>query len=121
MATWQEVKEYLAENFNRDFGIQAISGADSYAASVETSSGTEVVLVFNNDPLIQMVSLIGNTNSINLDKLLANLNIFGIKSVNNMYALQHVGFLDTLDAVELVGPIKLMAGECAELKKKASL
>ena len=121
MATWDEVREFLGENFKQDLGWQAISGAGSYAADVEANGSSVTILVFDSSPLIQVTGFIGHESKINLAELMKNLNIFGLKSVNGTYALQHIGIMDSLDSVELLAPIKLMAGEIVTLKEKLGL
>ena len=121
MATWDEVREFLGENFKQDLGWQAISGAGSYAADVEANGSSATILVFDSSPLIQVTGFIGHESKINLADLMKNLNIFGLKSVNGTYALQHIGIMDSLDSVELLAPIKLMAGEIVTLKGKFGL
>lgn len=121
MATWNEVREFLGENFKQDIGMQAISGAGSYAADVEANGSSATILIFDSSPLIQVTGFIGHENQINLEKLIKNLNIFGLKNANGTYALQHIGIMESLDSIELLAPIRLMAGEIVELKGKLGL
>ena len=121
MATLNEVREFLGENFKQDIGMQAISGAGSYAADVEANGSSATILIFDSSPLIQVTGFIGHENQINLEKLIKNLNIFGLKNANGTYALQHIGIMESLDSIELLAPIRLMAGEIVELKGKLGL
>ena len=117
MATWPEVQQYLHSNFKQNLGMQAVAGGDAFAAEIDVEGGSEVVMVFNGGPILQFVVFINSSKPINLELLLTSTQYFGIRRTGDgPYTLQHISWMETVDAPEINLPLNLMASEARRLK-----
>lgn len=117
MSSWSDVERFLAENYESDFGMKMVAGPEAFAAVVNHSAGSEVILVMNvSDVLIQFDGFLDAKAFKNLDKVYSLQPLFGIKKTSSSAALHHIAILETLDAKELTAPLMLMAQEMHKIK-----
>jgi len=123
MANWSDVQAYLNDNFKMNAAMQVMTGSGSFAAEVDVLGGNEVVIVFDEAPVIQFVTFINSSKPINVEQLLTSTKYFGIRknSGQNGYVMQHMAWLETIDAPELNFPINLMAQEARRIKNELGL
>jgi hypothetical protein len=112
MATWEDVHNFLNQNYESDMGMGILAGPESFAAVVPNDYGTEVILVMNvSDVLVQFAGFLDPKAVNNIDEVFANLQFFGVKKTSSAVVLQHIALLDSLDAQEITGPLNLMSKE----------
>ena len=118
MATWDEVYEFLNQNYESDIGMGVLAGPESFAAVVPNDYGTEVILVMNvSDVLIQFAGFLDSKSVKKVDTVFANLEFFGIKKASASVSLQHIALLDSLDIEEITGPLNLMSKEMYKINQ----
>jgi hypothetical protein len=108
MATWEEIEDFLRENYESDM-VATFAGPNSYAAVVPHGEGSEVILVLDAGLMVQMVGFLEHGSRQNIDKVFSLLQNFGIKATGNQVVLHHVSMKESLDAMDLQGPMHLMA------------
>lgn len=117
MATWDDVEAFLNENYESDM-LGTFAGPNSFAAVVEHTEGSEVVLVMDAGLMVQIVGFLDNSAFENLDLVFNNLQGFGIKVTGNgRVALVHSSMLESLDGMDLVGPLQLLAFDITRINK----
>ena len=119
MATWPEVHQYLSNNYEQDFGMKVVAGEGSFAALVPVEEEKELVLVLDGDQLLQFVVLFNSPKSIDVEALLTSSKLFGFRKNKGQstFVMQHLAFMETLDAPEINVPLRLMASESLRIKK----
>ncbi len=118
MATWDEVYEFLNQNYDSDMGMGVLAGPESFAAIVPNDYGTEIILVMNvGDVIIQFAGFLDPKSVKNVDTVFAHLEFFGIKKASASVALQHIALLDSLDIEEITGPLNLMSKEMYKINQ----
>lgn len=94
-----------------------VAGPEAFAAVVNHSDGSEIILVMNvDDLLIQFDGFLDDKSFKKLDKVFSLNLLFGIKKTSSSVALHHIAILETLDAKELTAPLILMAQEMHRIK-----
>ena len=116
LATWSDVEALLGENFERDFS-GTFAGPGSYAAVVPNEHGSEVVIVFDGDFLVQLVGILDKKAFLSTEKVFPLLGFFGIKKTSSAVALQHFSVMATLDVAELLAPMRLMSAEISRINQ----
>ncbi len=121
MAEWQDVKDFLIENYEKDFGMSILAGPDGYAAVVQTDSFREVVLVFNDSPIVTVAAIICDTSQATFEQIWNAQTTIGVGLTNDSYMLRNLSVMQTLDAADLQVPMYLVASSAHKIRTALGL
>lgn len=119
LTTKNDVVNYLKSNYK----VEAMSDT-LYKLLVSWTDGrSQIVFVIVNETFVNVASPIGTLSQVNLPNLVSFVSentLWGVRLVGDWVCLSDTGFTESMDAVELDVPIKLIAEEADELEKHLS-
>lgn len=112
MATWQELRQYIAANHN----LVDVNN-DLLTVEFRLNSGrTQLVFISGSSELFIVKSPFAKVGSVQPGKVLESAKTYGACIVGDMYALTHVQPMESLDVVEVELAIQLMANSADEIE-----
>lgn len=115
MTTKNDVVSYLKSNY----GAEAISDG-LFKLLISWNDGrSQIVFVTVTDAFVNVSSPVGTLSQANLPNLIKAVSentLWGVRMIGDYICLSDTGFTDTMDAIELDVPIKLIAESADEIE-----
>lgn len=115
MTTKNDVVSYLKSNYR----AEAISDG-LYKLLISWNDGrSQIVFVTVTDAFVNVSSPVGTLSQANLPNLIKAVSentLWGVRMIGDYICLSDTGFTDTMDAIELDVPIKLIAESADEIE-----
>lgn len=117
MATWAEVKKYVASKYTLN------DSSDSLLQMTfnDGKGRSQMVFVGGDDTVVFIKSPFAKIGEVQPGKIFENTGIFGVTVVGELYCLTHTMLTETLDALELDVPLTLLVTEADQLEKALGL
>ena len=116
MTTKNDIINYLKSNYNAEL----LSG-NSYTLNVAWNDGrSQIVFVVVTDNIVNVSSPVSSIADVNLANLLAYVSdetLWGVRVIGDYVCLSDTGFTQSMDAIELDVPIKMIAEAADEIEK----
>jgi hypothetical protein len=116
MTTGNDIINYLKSNYDaKDEGNNLYSIQRSW-----TDGRSQLVLVAVQDKFVSISSPVAKLEDVNLDKLVklvSGVCAFGVRIIGDWVEISNVGFVETMDALELDVPIIAISETADEIEK----
>jgi hypothetical protein len=116
MTTGNDIINYLKSNYDaKDEGNNLYSIQRSW-----TDGRSQLVLVAVQDKFVSISSPVAKLEDVNLDKLVklvSGVSACGVRIIGDWVMISNVGFVDTMDALELDVPIIAISETADEIEK----